>query len=68
MNGPNLSVLPGIFQAKYKEKSSNDQGEILVWNTLEIKNFFAQLEPSYDVDLYLKELGWTYDEYWFNVE
>ena len=40
----------------------------MVWNTREIKNFFAQLEPTYDVDLYLKALGWTYDEYWFNVE
>ena len=40
----------------------------LVWNTREIKNFFAQLEPNYDMHLYLKALGWNYDEYWFNVE
>ena len=70
MNDPNLSVLPCIFQAKYTEKPSNEwwQGEILVWNTREIKNFFAELEPNYDMDLYLKALGWNYDEYWFNVE
>ena len=57
------------IKAKYKETHSGEwYDDVLVWNTREIKNFFSQLEPNYDMGSYLKAMGWSYDEYWFNVQ
>ena len=63
-----MSCLSQI-KAKYKETHTGEwYDDVLVWNTREIKNFFSQLEPNYDMGSYLKAMGWSYDEYWFNVE
>jgi len=61
--------VPNINQAKYKEIDQSEWYEGgLVWNTREIKNFFSRLEPNYDMESYVKVMGWSYDEYLFNVE
>jgi len=57
--------VPDINQAKYKAPYQQDGW---TWNTREIKSMFRTMELGYEIDGYLKAMGWTMNEYIFNIE
>ena len=49
-------------------KKAPYQQEGWTWNTREIKAMFRTMELGYEIDGYLKAMGWTMEEYIFNIE